>query len=222
MQRERILVVANSRKLGGRCIAGVSLDQNRLVRPISPVGNGALSDSECQVDGRTPKLLEVVTFEHEGGGGDPAQPENVTIVGKSWKSGGSLDPQIALDVLLAARSEDFVLLGNRGRAVPCDMAARGMPSLAIVVPTNLRFGHGPRVEGRSGRPRAAFGFGGRRWNLPLTDFEIGPAIALLPEGVYDLDDLGIPRPEHLFLAVSLGQEYEGWHYKLVAGVLRIG
>jgi hypothetical protein len=224
MASERILVIANSRKGGGHCVAGVSVEEPRLVRPVSAVGpSGALSGRECRVDGRTPALLEIVTFTHTGAQGEAGQPENVLIDGTPWHSEGQADPERALQALLEVVEEGPLLFGNRGRAVPEHVAAEGMDSsLAVIVPTGLRFGHGSKADGHKGSPRAVFEFGGQDWSLPVTDFEIGPRTLQLPEGLYDWEDLEIEEPEHVLLTASLGTAHETWHSKLIAGVLRFG
>ncbi len=223
MSHERILVVASSRKTGGRCVAGVSLLDGRFVRPISPRGNGALSDRECWVAGHTPRLLDVVSFAHRGPRSDPAQPENVVIADAPWKLEGPANRGQALELLLKVAARGSPLFVNRGRAVPETVAAKGLKaSLALVEPALLRFGHGPRTRAHSGSPRALFGYGGQAWSLPVTDFDLGPKTLRMPEGIYGWADLGLDEPERVLLTTSLGTAHEGWHHKLVAAVLRFG
>jgi hypothetical protein len=220
MPREQMLVVANSRKMGGRCLAGVSLRDGRLVRPISPYGNGALSDKECRVGAGTPQLLEVVSFVHENSTRDSAQPENVVITLAPWKLEGAFELDEALEVLLPVAHQGPKLFANSGRAVPEHVAAAGIEaSLALIEPEHLRFGHGSQADAHTGSPRALFGFGGQDWSLPVTDFDVGPRILKLPEGVYGWAELGLREPKQALLTVSLGTAHEGWHHKLVAAVL---
>ena len=161
-------------------------------------------------------------FTHDGQDeGEPAQPENVVIDGTPWQTDGLAEQREALNVLLQVVEEGPKLFGNRGRAVAENVAAEGMDSsLALIVPAALRFGHGAGADARKGSPRAVFEFGSDVWNLPITDFEIGPKILQLPEGLYEWGDLGLSEPEHALLTISLGTAYEGWHFKLIAGVLR--
>lgn len=213
-------MVANSRKLGGHCVAGVEPEEHRLVRPVSPIGSGALSDDDCAVAGRTPHLLELVSFTHDGGGNDPTQPENVVIDGGRWTSEGMLDPTNAFEILSGISEKGATLFGNRGRAVPEYVAAQGMASsLAIVEPETLEFGHGEPVSTYPGSPRAVFSFADREWNLPITDFVIGPRLLRLPGGVHSWEALSLPKPKQVLLTVSLGAAHEGWHSKLVAAVM---
>jgi hypothetical protein len=216
-----MLVAANSRKLGARCLAGVSLLSGRLVRPISRHGHGALSEEECGVGAGTPRLFDVVSFAHEDRERDPAQPENVVIAQTPWKLEGALDPDEALDVLLPVVHRGPRLFLNRGRAVPEHVAAKGLQSsLALIEPEQLRFGHGMQAEeAHPGSARALFRFGGKRWSLPVTDFDVAPKILKLPEGVYGWSELELGEPKRTLLTVSLGTAHEGWHHKLVAAVL---
>ncbi len=221
MPGERILTIASSRKLGGYCVAGVSLPDRRLVRPVSPFGSGALSARECRVLGHAPRLLDVVSFEHVGPAADPAQPENLVIAETPWRLAGRASSDRALEILLGVVYTGPTLLVNHGRAVPAHVAAAGLKaSLVLIEPVDLRFGHGPRAAAHTGSPRALFRFGGRAWNLPLTDFDIGPRLLRLPEGLHGWADLGLDRPKCTLLTVSLGSLHEDWHHKLVAAVLR--
>ncbi len=223
MPGARILTIASSRKLGGYCVAGVSLSDGRLLRPVSPYGSGALSARECRVRGRTPRLLDVVSFEHVGSAGDPAQPENRVVADKPWRLEGRANSDRALEVLLGVAHSGPTLLANHGRAVPAHVAAAGLSaSLVLIEPDGLRFGHGPRADAHTGSPRALFRFGGRAWNLPITDFDIGPRLLRLPEGLHGWADLGLDRPARTLLTISLGSVHEDWHHKLVAAVLRFG
>lgn len=217
-----MFVIANSRKHGGRCLAGVSLEDGRLVRPVSTHSGGALSGTECGVGGRTPRLLEIVSFEHCGSAGDPAQPENVVIESSPWRLEGSEDPATAREVLSNIAVEGPAIFGNCGRAVHEDVAIEGMDSsLAIVEPEELRFGHGPTAGAHAaGKPRVVFDFCGQELNFALTDFEIRGKLLQLPGGVYRWEDLGLLEPEHALLTVSLGALNDVWHQKLVAAVLR--
>jgi hypothetical protein len=217
---ERILVLANSRKIGGRCVAGLSLERFDWVRPVSPEGEGELSDEACDVGGRLPRLLDVVTFEHCGPEGDPAQPENVVLTDAPWTSEGRADRALAHRMLRRAAQGAPPLLGNNGKAVPEHVAADGIDaSLALIAPSRLRFGHGPAVDREQRKPRALFDWGGQAWNLPVTDFIVGPRVIERPAGLYAWEELGLPAASALFLTMSLSLPYEGWCYKLVAAVV---
>lgn len=215
-----MLVLANSRKTGGRCLAGVTVDGFRWVRPVSAHGQGELNDEECAVDGHMPQLLEVVTFEHDGPEGDPAQPENVVLTDAEWTSEGMASPALVHEVAQQVTLTEPPLLVNNGAAVPEHVAAEGIDaSLALVAPTHLRFGHGPEAHQSASGPRALFVWAGAERNLPVTDFVVGPKVLQLPQGVYAPEDLDLRAESALRLTVSLGIPHESWCYKLIAAVV---
>ena len=61
---KRIVCLANSRKLGGRCIAGKEWHDNRpggWIRPVSDRSSKELSTHECRYeDRREPRLLDII------------------------------------------------------------------------------------------------------------------------------------------------------------------
>jgi hypothetical protein len=62
---KRIICLANSRKISGRCVAGKEIDGNGgfggWIRPVSLRPAGELSEADRQFqDGTDPKLLDVV------------------------------------------------------------------------------------------------------------------------------------------------------------------
>jgi len=220
MPSERMLVLANSRKTGGRCLAGVTLDGFRWVRPVSAHGQGELSDEECTVDGRMPQLLEVVTFEHDGPEGDPAQPENVVLTDAEWTSEGMASSALVREVIQEVTLTRPPLLVNNGAAVPEHVAAEGLDaSLALIAPARLRIGHGPEAHPSAPGARALFAWAGAERNFPITDFVVGPRVRQRPQGLYAPEDLGLPAESKLRLTVSLGVAHESWCYKLVAAVV---
>lgn len=222
MPTEEILVLASSKKHGGRCVAGLNKD-GKWVRPVSK-GSHGLFKAECGIDGRWPELLDVVRFGYseEPEEGDPAQPENVRIDGSAWELSKRVDPAEAekrLHRFLIAGPE---LLGNRGSAVKDEIAAKGVEaSLALLKPRGgIEFTLGPPEAGQvKPGPRVVFDLGSRRYDLPVTDIPVEEAIRGAGAGAYKPEDLGFAADRSVILTVSLGEEYKGWHYKLVAAVL---
>jgi hypothetical protein len=97
MPTERMLVLASSRKPGGRCIAGLSLSKHALVRPVSR-GSGAIDLSDCGLE-NYPQEFDVVTFHHEGHDGDVTQPENLLVDGTAWVVEAPMEPAQAVPLL---------------------------------------------------------------------------------------------------------------------------
>jgi len=215
MSTERLLVLASSRKHGGRCIAGLSLDGNGLIRPVTG-GGGELSSYETQL-GTAPRELDIVSFGHHGFAGDLVQPENVVVDGTPWTNEGPMDPAEALDLIEPHLHTANSVLGNRGKAVPAHVAEEGVDeSLCLLEPANLEF-----VLTSTRKPLIGFRYGGMTWELPLTDFTVSNEVRRTGEpGTYSLDDLGFETPRRVVLLLSLATNHNDWHSKLAAGVLR--
>jgi hypothetical protein len=210
-----MLVLASSRKLGGRCIAGLSLDENTLVRPVS-AGSGAIDLSDCGLQSY-PQEFDVVTFHHSGHDGDVTQPENLLIDGTVWVAEAPMDRARAVRLLDPLLQSGEVLFGNRGKAVPHNVAAEGMQeSLCLVEPSLLGF-----ELTTDGKPRTLFECGAEEWNLPLTDHRVRLQLLRQNPGLYQLQDLGFGQPARVLLLLSLATPHNGWHTKLTAAVLDV-
>jgi hypothetical protein len=219
MPREEILVLASSKKHGGRCIAGITRE-GEWVRPVSGGAHG-LFKAECEVEGRWPELLDVVSFGYAKNLDDPAQPENVLIDGSAWELQKQLPREGAYARLAPFLSDGPALLGNHGKAVPEDDAAQGTEaSLALIEPSNLAFLlHSPEETYGKLKPRVVFEFCSSRYELGLTDMPLEKAVRRAGVGEHSPADLGIDLGGPALLTVSLGEAFEGWHWKLAAAAL---
>jgi hypothetical protein len=217
MPSDRLLVLANSRKHGGRCIAGLGLEGNRLLRPVSPYRTGELYSGDCLPDGTLPGELDVVTFGHRGPAGDATQPENVVIDGEPWRQEPLLARGEVLSGLRAVEHRARLLFGNRGKAVPAHVVAQGVDaSLLVVEPRDLVLAHS-----EEGKARARFRHAGDPYDLSISESTIRPRLLKRPVGSYSFTELGLAEPDTVFLTLSLILSFEGWHHKLVAGVIRL-
>lgn len=221
MAVDEILVLANSRKWGGRCVAGVSIRDGRWVRPVSDNPHGALQPRHHRIDGRDVEPLDVVSFEHDGRVDDPSQPENVKVGSSRWWLTGRVATGEAPKVLSPHLVDGPVLLGNRGAAMPEDDALKGVDaSLALIRPAQVDFCLEPPSKGTSKpRPRARFELDGQQYNLALTDLQLRPRLLAAGLGVHGLDDLGLDPNADVLLTISLAEARDGWCTKLVAAVL---
>jgi hypothetical protein len=88
-----IVILANSRRHGGHCIAGKDITTGEWVRPITSFGKGrsdpdAFSDDDLRRltgDASGPRLLDCVKMGFGSTCGTNCQPENCFIDGKPWK-----------------------------------------------------------------------------------------------------------------------------------------
>jgi hypothetical protein len=189
---DEIIVLANSRKLGGRCVAGISTRSGCWVRPVSRLPHGQLEPAHCRVEGRQAQLLDVVEIEE------------------------------AYQRLRPHLTRGPRLFGNGGAAVPDETAQQGMgASPALVQSTRpLEFLQVPPHPGKvRRRQQVRFRLGPQTYELVLTDFTVGPSMAPLDCGEYSAVDLGLAAGAHSLVTVSLGEPHEGWRPKLAAAVL---
>jgi hypothetical protein len=223
MPTAEIIVLARSKKLGGLCVAGISTDTGRWVRPVSAHPHGQLEPGHCAIGRRPPSLLDVVELRYVEPLENPAQPENVLIDElRPWERVGVVDPADAYERLAGKLVPGPRLLGNRGKAVPEEEAAGGVEeSLALIEPSGpVEFMMKPPEETYGKRkPRAVFQLAGRRYELGLTDKWVEQAVLSLGVGEYTTEQLGFGSPARVLLTVSLGEAHEGWHSKLAAAVL---
>jgi len=220
---EEIIVLASSRKTGGRCIAGVSTGSGKWVRPVSNQGEGELYPFHYRVQGRAPEALDVVRFSYECPLEDPTQPENVLIDEGGWQLTEQLEPAAAYNELAPFLDPSPELFGNRERSLSALEAARGVSeSLVLIEPSGLHFSVRPPFEpGGPRKKRAIFSIQGQPYDLPITDFVIGPKLLSLENGDYGQDQVGLASDNHTLMTVSLGGEKLGQHWKLVATFLSL-
>jgi hypothetical protein len=218
MPSDRILVLASSRKHGGRCIAGLSLESNTLVRPVSPYDTGELVPGDCLPGNAYPEELDVVTFGHVGHDGDSTQPENLVIDEEPWEVQPRLTAAQVLAKLETVTHDGARLFGNRGKAVHVDDTAGGVDaSLLVIEPDDLTL-----CVTDERRPRAHFKHRGDFYDLAISDLEIAPRLRRRQhEGTYDFMDLGLDEPDRVFLTLSLALPMNDFHSKLVAGIIRM-
>jgi hypothetical protein len=220
MPSEEILVLASSRKYGGRCVAGIN-KSGQWVRPVSG-GHQGLLLAECGIDGDWPEVLDVVRFGYVKRLEDPVQPENLLIDDSHWELRKKMPGGEAYERLGGYLDQGPRLLGNRGAAVKEDEAVEnGDGSLALIEPTaeiSLLMRPSDEEHGKL-KPRVAFRFGRRQYTLPLTDVPIEEAVKAAGVGEYSPHDLGFDASGRILLTISLAEEFNGWHHKLVAAVL---
>ncbi len=224
MPVERLVVLASSKKLAARCVAGISLQTGQWVRPVSSVNGGALSIADCGVQGRYPRPLEIVTFETLRACPRPHQPENVLIPRRPWTLESRIDRPGAERLLQSHLERGPTLLGFTGRAID-EQACVDAPlrsSLAIVESQGLSLENERVTWGDGSRQWVHFELAGASHSLPLTDFVIGPRLKRKPFGRYALSELDLPPIRRWIVTVSLGEAYNGVHYKLAAAVFGIG
>ena len=180
----KILVLANSRKQRGSCVAGLSWpDLDRWVRPVNPGvpdgkfrgnwtdSNGAIHFGPKVKDGAGGRVgikpLDIVEFD---GTNAPLayQPENIGVDNDGFLlSERAADPLTLSKLLLRSKTEGllFGLSRRPPRNVPSERADKGLAgSLELLQVTSLT----ALVTGY-GKPRVRFNYQNGGFIFPLTD-----------------------------------------------------
>ena len=216
-----ILCLANSRKYQGRCIAGLQLDGQGWLRPVSrdASSHGALTEASIKLqDGSSPQLMDIIELPLIKPCPVLHQRENWYVSNDSWRlkarpgNGPMLTSFLDHGPSLLGGTSDRVSLAELH-----DLDLQ--PSLCLIQPDNnhvmwlstMSFRGYPQV-------RALFRVSNNTYNLSVTD-SLWEARVPGREGAYSSSELGVPQSASIFLTVSLGEPFNGFCYKLVAGVL---
>lgn len=212
----RILILANSYKPGGRCIAGLEYEDGRQplrsMRYLRPVyqpedSQGAIPSHFLKsVSDPIPKPLEIFDIPIEREYPEKAQPENLKLGDKKWIKRSSLRKE-DLAKFLPVGWQSKGLCGRVDASYPNfvtpDEVAQDHRSLQLIEARNVSFCTNPFD---SKKIRVHFDYEGTNFDLPLTDDS------------FSLDHSQEPYAS-LYLCVSLGVLFNGAHWRLVAGVV---
>ncbi len=218
-----IVCLAYSRKESGRCVAGRVLGAAGLgawIRPVSARPTRELTEEECRYDdGRACDVLDVVELPLGAPQPEVHQQENhLAASAGRWRSGGRVGwrslEEAAEDPLgplwVNGHSSTF---GENDR-VPAERLNDLARSLYLLRPEHLRLTVGPESTDYAPlrrRVRAEFTLRGYPYRIVVTDPRI--------EDLYLACEDGSTPVDRTLLCVSLGEEYHGFAYKLVAAVI---
>ncbi len=220
---KRIVCLANSRKLSGRCIAGKEvLPDGRLggwVRPVSDRENEEVSEYERQYeDGSDPRVLDVIHMPLLNPKPRNYQRENWLLDPECyWEKAGQMRPD-ELEPLVDQASplwiNDYSSYNGLNDRIPIEIASSLNHSLRllrvsalelVVDQPGMNFGNYRRsVQGR-------FQHYGTDYWLRMTDPVYERQYLQLDNGIYAIGGC--------FLTVSLGEPYQGHSYKLIAAII---
>jgi hypothetical protein len=215
-----LVCFANSRKTGGRCVAGKEWRAGRpgaWIRPISHRSTHELSIKECCFkDGRVPALLDIVDIEFDCHQPAPHQKENYRIdPGYYWQKQGKLswtDLHKWTDspaTLWTIGESSYSGCNNR---IALDDADGSSLYLIAIDTVKLTVGKkAPEYPDSKRAVRCSFRHKNIYYLMDVTDPEIERNYLSKPDGAYEINNP--------VLCVSLGDEYQGYYYKLVAGIM---
>lgn len=216
--RKTFICLANSKKYGGRCLAGIEVERNptdrhlellrdpqgrpRWLRPVTRTEHGEIPHPQCQ----HLRLLDLVEFEQMAPCPDGCQTENVWYAGKTFDKSGFLNLKPPnLDQLVDDRP---MLLGNLEKSISRAETSVLDHSIVLIKPNaaSIRF-----HEIGASHLRVRFEYRAAQFDLPVTDFDFYLRWVDEPQM--------LAAAEHIYFCVSVSKEYEGRLHKLVAGIL---
>lgn len=220
---KRIVCLANSRKLYGRCIAGVELTENAPIawlRPVSACEHQGVSEDERQYkDGSDPGLLDIIDIPLLGAQPKDYQRENWLLDPKDdWQKVGTLPWS---DLYGIAESTGTLwrngchTYNGRNDQIPLPQACLENHSLKLIHVDGMKlkvFAPGAAFGNGKRRVQARFCFSGIDYALRVTDPRIERAYLAKANGDYPFGEC--------FLTVSLGEPFKEYCYKLVAAVIK--
>lgn len=214
--------MANSRKLSGRCVAGLRVDGSGWLRPVSDTSDGTLTVSGCRLnDGSQVKPLDIFEIEVTTARPESHQPENWVVSADPWERVTSQAHQ-ALELVENALIDGPALLGGTtDRIAWASLVERpAAQSLAVVKPQEIDWRVTTSLRGNR-QTRAQFYLAGAYYDLVVTDSAWEARLRDLSLGTHDSRDVGIRRNDRVLFTVSLGEPFGGDCYKLVAAVMVI-
>lgn len=203
----RMIIMTESSKFSGKCIAGIDVESGKWVRIVSDdeEAHGAIANSNLfYQDGSKCEVLDVVDIPIIGECGDNIQPENVLIDTSEYiKYVAMASLEDVLRIHLAEVRND--ILGNMYSYVTAQRVDSVGYSLALVDVQDLKI---EQVENPYGRPKTKASFTYQECSytqMSVTD----PRFYSVASGtVYD----------RAVLVISIGTPYNGKYYKFVSGI----
>lgn len=213
MPYKEIVCLTNSKKVGGKCVAGKTVDTKEWFRPVSE--EGKLTNEQIKyANGQLPRLLDIMRIHYKKLQPTPYQPENILISEEQWDYLEKW-PEDKLDNLCDKPKVIFINQDRRDRiAVEFFKKDRLGYSLLLVKPKSIKLFR--TNYGNKRKLRAIFVYNGLEYDLGVTDPIFLEEYTEKNEGFYKLDS------KDVYLCVSLAGPYKDRYcYKLVASIIRI-
>lgn len=210
----KFICLANSFKEGGRCLAGIELDANNIpvlvngkpnwIRPVCNTEHGEVpNDIAVQFD-----ILNIIELEVTENRPDNHQTENVFFDEHTIRVIGNF----SRNELAPLCDNRNLIFGNRGKAVSQESIEILNHSLMLADVRQFEVTQKVYPD-RPDRPqtRLVFTYNSNSYDFPVTDPVFLHRYHINPDMVEDVT--------RIYLCLSLGVAWEGWYYKLVAGII---
>ena len=165
--KSELLVIANSLKNGGRCLAGINMATGELVRPVQDPSGAQLSDSVTCLENRFLRPGDLIGIELQNSVSQPHHPENQLFKEGTIEliSSDNILANVELIVKLL-RENPYMVRSNTDRIYKYEIEELGQidGSLSIVLATEISF-----YVNQYGKPRIKFNLNGKCWDLANTD-----------------------------------------------------
>ena len=217
--QKTIICLANSYKHGGRCIAGVSLEDGAWIRLRGESADGALEPREYVLDdGTEPRLLDIIQVEVHYAVQTKAHPEDWQIAPVQWNLVERPAVESRWSGVASEKAKSKGVLGDhRDRIAEWELKYKPMrSSLCLICPAEIYWWI--REDKGKRKYRTLFHHNYVTYDFALTDPRWIEHLNLLPAGIYPHAKFAAADAE-TWLTVSLSEPYFGFHYKLVAGVI---
>jgi hypothetical protein len=204
-------------------VAGICLATKQWVRLVGHQVPGCLTVKEASYsDGREAAMLDVFEAELGFSCSSNWHPEDVLVSDKPWRPVRRFDePDDARFLASLVNKEAVVLQGYCDRVLTSKFEKTpALYSLGLVHPEDLWWWI--REEGGKRKNRAVFRLGrvGRiRYDLAVTDPVWLEKLHSMPLGIYPHAHFVDGNFQKTFLTISLSEPFDGFLYKLVAGVV---
>lgn len=221
-----IICLANSRKRGGRCLAGLRTDGSGWLRPIGSGPESALRKHDTRISGREAQILEAIGVDLSHPAPSPRQPENWVVTYKWYNPWYKPCRAVVREAVSEIADMLHKHVTNGPDLFGCcrdriDAAtfldAPAESSLTLVCPQNVYWLIRTSRSGKR-QTRTVFELAGASYNLSITDPVWEQRLALLPLGMHSCRDEHIESMDNMMYTISLGEPFAGNCYKLVAGV----
>ena len=220
---KRIVCLANSRKLAGRCIAGREWNEEqgvgKWVRTVSARENQEVSEYERQYeDGSDPQVLDIIDIPVLEPQPKGYQTENWLLdPDYYWEQEGRfsrLDLAELVDSVAPLWIERQSAYQGRNDRISLESVGSVSESLRLVHVESLElsvFKPGEAFGNPKRRVQGRFSHAGSSYGLWVTDPEIERTYLAKPDGNY--------KNGECYLTISLGEPFKGSCYKLIAAII---
>ena len=216
-----LVILANSVKHHSHCVVGKDINTKEWIRPVSSDTGEALSDEQSSYLNKEKnwrvKPLDKITMEFSKHVPLAQQPENYLISKEKWVSSFKIErnelaqyidspKNIWLDTSTNTNRVTSSLVASKEIVIKQSLYLIKIGVLNLQVSTEM-------VDGvEKYKLRGSFMYNDIKYaDLTITDPKIWSEYKEKPLGVYELKDV--------YLCLSLGEEFHGFYYKIIAAVI---